>query len=162
MAVESTNGLGTFARYGAPVTEQGLLGAGGVKSYGTVHEVVAYIDSSDFGADETYATQLVIPAGAIPIDAVFDVTTAVTQTGGTTSLTLYVGTDGSEATNGFSITEAATTLATTTAVDSSGAGTWAAALAADTTVGVALVAGGGTITSVDGGKAKVVVRYHKI
>lgn len=162
MTVESNSGLGTNSRYGAPVTEQGVLGGGKAKTYGNYYEAVVYLDSSDFGTDETYSTNLSLPAGAIPVEAIFDLTTAITQTGGTTSLTLYVGTDGSESTNGFSITEAATTLAAVTSVDTSGAGTWASALAADTDVGVALVAGGGTITSVDGGKCKIVIRYRKI
>jgi hypothetical protein len=162
MSYEDTAGLNVFTHYGPRETEDGVLGGGELPGKGSIQEVVVYVKDTDFGSDETFDTQRSLPAGAIPIDATFDVEEAITQTGGTTSLTLNVGTNGSEGTNGFSISDAATSISTTTEVDSSGAGTWAAALAAETAIGVSLVAGGGTITSVDGGKVKIVIRYRKI
>lgn len=162
MTIENTAGIGVNNHYGPRELQDGLLGGGKLPLHGSIDEMVIYVKHTDFGSDETFDTQFTLPAGAMPIDATFEVTEAITQTGGTTSLTLYVGTNGSESTNGFSISDAATSIATTSEVDSSAAGTWAAALAADTVVGVSLVAGGGTITSVDAGEAKIVVRYRKV
>lgn len=151
-----------YNHYGTRGTQDGVVSGGELPSTGAFREAVIYVTAADFGTDETFDTQLSLPAGAIPEEAIFEVTEAFSQTGGTTSLTLNVGTNGSEDTNGFSISDAATSIAVVTEVDSSAAGTWAAALAADTAVGVSLVAGGGTITSVDGGAAKVIIRYRKV
>lgn len=162
MSFEDSAGLGVFNHFGPRYTQEGVLSGGKLPVQGSIDEMVIYVRAEDFGTDETFDTQFTLPAGSIPVDAIFEVTEAFTQTGGTTSLTLNVGTNGTEGTDGFSISDAATSLATTTEVDASGAGTWAAALAADTAVGVSLVAGGGTITSVDAGEAKIVVRYRKV
>lgn len=159
---ENSAGLGVYNHYGPRGTQDGVLSGGKLPAHGSVEEMVIYITADDFGTGTTFDTQFTLPAGSIPLDAIFEVTTAITQTGGTTSTTLHVGTNGSEATNGFSISDAATSLAVITERDSSGAGTWAAALAADTVVGVAVVEGGGTITSIDGGEVKVTVRYFKV
>lgn len=152
-----------YNHYGPRGTQDGVVSGGELHGVGGAYfEKVVYVTADDFGTDETFDTQLTLPAGAIPVEAVFEVTEAFTQTGGTTSLTLNVGTNGSEGTNGFSISDAATSLAITTEKDTSGAGTWAAALASDTAVGVSLVAGGGTITSVNAGAAKIIIRYNKV
>lgn len=162
MGYENTAGIGVYNHYGPRGTQDGLLSGGKLPVHGSIEELVVYVTADDFGTDETFDTQLTIPAGSVPVDALFEVTTNITQTGGTTSLALYVGTAGSESTNGFSISDAATSITAVTELDASAAGTWAAALAADTTIGIALVAGGGTITSVDGGAAKIIVRYRKV
>jgi hypothetical protein len=163
MSFENSAGLGVNNSYGIRGTQDGIVGGGKLPVSGSIDEMVVYITAADFGADETFDTRFTLPAGSVPLDALFEVTEAFTQTGGTTSLTLNVGTNGSEATNGFTITDAATSIAVVTELDAVGDGTWAnLALAADTAVGVSLVAGGGTITSVDGGAAKVVIRYRKV
>jgi len=159
---EGNTGLGVFNHYGPRGTQDGVVGGGKLPVHGNIDEMVVYVNSADFGTDETFDTQFTLPSGAIPVSAIFEVTEDFTQTGGTTSLTLNVGTSGSEGTNGYSISDAATTLSAVTELDSAAAGTWASALAADTLVGVSLVAGGGTITAVTGGEAKVVVRYYKV
>lgn len=159
---ENSAGIGVLNHYGPRGTEDGLLSGGALPVHGSINEITFYVRAEDFTAGvTTFDTQFTLPAGSIPIDALFDVETAITQTGGTTSTTLNVGTNGSEATNGFSIADAATSISTTTEYDSAGAGTWAAALAADTVVGVSITEGGGTITSIDGGKVKVTLRYAK-
>jgi hypothetical protein len=156
MAVESTNGLGTFARYGAPVTQEGLLSGGQVKAYGSVHEAVVYINGDDFTSG-AFNTQLTIPAGAVIREVVAEVT-EVFALGGTTP-TINVGTDTSEGTNyGIELSEAqAEALGR---YDGTPAGTWASPLAADTVVGVAL--DGTTPTVTAAGACKVVIRYSKI
>lgn len=163
MSYENTAGLGVLNHFGQRTLQDGVMGGGKLPVHGSIDEFVVYIRAEDFGSDETFDTQFTLPAGSIPLDAVFEVTEAITQTGGTTSLTLNVGTNGSEGTNGFTITDAATSIAVVTELDAAGDGTWAGvALAADTLVGVSLVAGGGTITSVDGGECKVTIRYRKV
>ncbi len=162
MSFENSAGIGVFNHYGQRGTQDGVVGGGKLPVHGNIDELVVYVKADDFGSDFTYDTQFTLPAGALPVDAMFEVTTAITQTGGTTSLTLNVGTNGSEGTNGFTITDAATSIAVVTELDAAGDGTWAAPLAADTLVGVSLVAGGGTITSVDSGEVKVVIRYRKV
>ena len=163
MSFENTAGLGVNNHFGQRGLQDGIVGGGRLPVHGSIDEVVVYVKHSDFGTDETFDTRFTMPAGAVPLDALFEVTEAFTQTGGTTSLTLNVGTNGSEGTNGFTITDAATSIAIVTELDAAGDGTWAnLALAADTLVGVSLVAGGGTITSVDAGEAKVTIRYRKV
>ena len=71
---------------------------------------------------------------------------------------INIGTDTSESTNGFAIADPETAEVT---VDTSGAGTWAAALAADTLVGVSVTGTTAGITA-GSGAAKVVVKYRKI
>lgn len=80
---------------------------------------------------------------------------------GGTSPTIEVGTEGSEATNGVTITEAQAEAAGVYDVTSALAGTWSSgALAAATTVGVAL--GGTSPTVTTAGTVRVVVRYISI
>jgi hypothetical protein len=81
---------------------------------------------------------------------------------GTETLAVEVGTDGSEATNGFTITEAQ--IEGTASVNLTGAlsGTWdaEATLAADTTVGIAL-SGTDPVLS-DAGKARITIVYDRV
>ena len=157
-----------FNRYGTVETQAGLASGGELHGTGgSVSEAVIYVDHTDFTVAAgvgSFATRYILPIGSIPREAWFEVTEAFTQTGGTTSTTLNVGTSGSAATNGFSISDAATSLAVVTGeVDTSGAGTWAsnAPLAAATTIGVSVTTGGGTMTAIGAGKAKIIVRYTK-
>jgi len=168
MSYENSAGLGVNNHYGVRDTQDGIVGGGKLESSGSVVEAVVYVKAADFtvaAGVASFDTQLSLPAGAVPLDCLFDVSTAFTQTGGTTSTTLNVGTSGSAGTNGFTVTEAATSLAAVVEVDAAGDGTWAGtnpvSTSAATTVGVDIVAGGGTITSIDGGDAKIVIRYRK-
>ncbi|NOQ73238.1 MAG: hypothetical protein GQ574_14620 [Crocinitomix sp.] len=76
--------------------------------------------------------------------------------GGTTPV-IDIGTESTEATNGFTITEAQAEAVGMYDLTSALAGTWAAGLAADTTVGLLL--GGTSPTVTSAGKAKIVIRY---
>lgn len=159
--------------YGPRDTEDGVVGGGSLPGEGAYHEAVFYVRDTDFTISSgagLFNTEYTIPAGSIPVEAYFEVTEAFAQTGGTTSTTLHVGTsDGveppTEATitsNGFNTTDASTGIPTVKELDTSGDGTWGSALAADTPVAVAIVSGGGAITAVSAGRAKVVVRYIKV
>lgn len=137
MAKENTAGLGVYNVYGPRETAEGR--SGNIPTSGVVKEL-----ELDFRGDSIGIVSATIPAGAKILDCYANVTEVF---GGLTDLD--VGTDGTEGTNGVDLDPTATGYA-----DLTPAGTWAAVLAADTTVGVA-----GTGTSDGSGQAKVVVRY---
>lgn len=160
----------SFNRYGVVETQAGLVSGGELHgSGGSVGEAVIYVDHTDFtvsGGIGRFSSRYILPVGTIPREAWFEVTEAFTQTGGTTSTTLSVGTAASAETNGFSISDAATSIAVVTGeLDTSAAGTWNSppltGNEASRTIGCALTVGGGTMTAVTAGKAKIIVRYTK-
>lgn len=156
MPIENTSGLGVFNSYGPRGKQDGLLSGGQVQTSGTEYEAVVYIKGDDFNGGTSFNTQLTLPAGAFPIEAVFDVEEVFTL--GNADNVFNIGTDTSESTNGFTIANPDTASVT---VDTSGAGTWGAALAADTAVGVSVT---GTTAAVTAGSgiAKVIIKYRKI
>ena len=129
---------------------------GVVKTEGSMNEAVFTFDGSN-ASDGAFdlATAFQLPAGAVVEDVYVKVTEAFAL-GGTTP-TILLGTNGSEVTNGFVVSEAQAEATGSYDVTSTLTGTWAAPLAAATTVGIAL--GGTSPTSTSAGKAKVVVRY---
>lgn len=146
MAKESTSGLGVYNVYGPRKTDEGR--AGKINTSGVVHELEV-----SFRGDSYSTVTATIPAGAKVLDGYAKVD-EVFVLGGTTP-TINVGTSGSAATNGVSISEAqAEALGS---YDLTPAGTWAAVLAANTTVAVEL--GGTSPTITDAGEIKVVIRY---
>lgn len=104
------------------------------------------------------AKQFVLPAGAIIKDVIVDIEKAFSLTG--TTPTILIGTDGSEVTNGFVITEAQAEGTSSLNLTSTLTGTWdnEVPLAANTTVGIAL---GGTtpVMARNNGKARVTILY---
>ena len=157
MTIENTAGIGVNNRYGPVDTQEGVLSGGVLRTAGKVNDLVIYIRGEDF-ASGSFDTQFTLPAGSIFIDAAAEVTEAFAL-GGTTP-TINVGTNTTEGTNyGIELSEAQAE-ATGTYYNATGAGTWAAPLAADTAVGVALDGTTPTVTSA--GEAKVVIRYQKI
>lgn len=148
MSKENSAGLGVNNHYGARSLTDGAAGV--FKTEGLYNELVIELNGENINND---VISTMIRSGAKAIEAVVEVKEAFTLTG--TTPTLEVGTDGSEATNGFSISEAQLEAEGTYVITSFN-GTWANALAADTTVSVAL---GGTTPTVSGGKARIVVRY---
>lgn len=156
MSIEQTNGLGVNTHYGPRDTQDGVLSGGEVYKHGTITEAVVYIRGDDFAGGTSFNTELKVPAGAVPIDAQFDVEEAFTL--GNADNVFNIGTDGSESTNGVSI---ANPDATGVTLDETPAGTWAAALAAETSVGVSVTGTAAAVTA-GIGKAKVVIRYRKI
>ena len=128
---------------------------GVIRTSGAMNELTLDIDGEMVG-DAAYALVVPkIPAGAIIEDVYVEVTEAFVL-GGTTPA-IEVGTEGSEATNGVTITEAQAEAVGTYDVTSALAGTWAAGLAAETTLGLALSGTSPTVT--DAGKMRVVIRY---
>lgn len=143
--------------YGKRGTEDGVVSGGEVHGQGgSTFEKVVYITGDDFNSGTSFNTQLSIPAGAIPIEAVFEVTEVFTL--GNADNVFNIGTDTSESTNGFALAQPDALGATK---DTTGAGTWAAALAADTSVGVSVTGTTAGVTA-GSGKAKVIIRYTKV
>ena len=136
-----------------------LGGATGVlKTEGTDNELTLYVTGEIING--SFLPQVDIPAGAVITKAVAHVTEAFVLTG--TGPIIAVGTDGSEATNGASLTEAQAEATGYYDITASLAGTWdaEAAFASDTRVGVAL--GGTTPAVTDAGRAVIVVTYANV
>ncbi len=129
---------------------------GVAKTEGFVQELTLYVDGDMVSAGAYALLAPTIPAKAIIEDVYMNVTEAFVL-GGTTPV-IDVGTEGSEATNGFTITEAQAEAVGMYDLTGALAGTWAAGLAAETTVGL-LLGGGGSNTVTSAGKAKIVIRY---
>lgn len=158
MSYESTSGLGTKNHYGPRASQDGLASGGEIHGGGAVREAVVYIKGIDFGTGTAFNTELTLPAGSKFIESYVEITEAFAL-GGTTP-TINVGTDTSEATNFALELSEAQAEAVGEVYNATGAGTFAAPLAAATLIGVALDGTSPTVTSA--GKAKVVIRYIKI
>lgn len=146
-----------YTHYGPRgVQDSTVLSGGEVHGDGVVKELVIYLNGDDFGGTATaVATSYTLPAGAVVKEATMEVTSAITM--GNADNDIVIGTSGSEATNGVDFDN--TTGAVGTYSQDAINGTWAAPLAADTVVSFDV---SGTSASMDGGQAKVVIRYTKI
>lgn len=142
-------------QYGARKVEKAL---GVVKTAGGLNQYTVDIVGSSV-ADGLEVAEVIIPAGSLLVSAYVEVTEAFVL-GGTTP-TLLVGTNGSEATNGVVVSEAIAEAVGTEDIFATAAGTWAASLAADTIIGVAL-GGAASPTVTDAGKARLVVNFTAI
>ena len=131
---------------------------GVVKTEGVMNELSIEFTGSELSSAAYDLLAPKLPAGAI-IEDVHMYTKEAFVIGGTTP-TGEVGTEGSEATNGFTITEAQLETVGWYDLTSALSGTWAAPLAASTTVGLAMA--GTSPTSTAAGKAEVVIRYSKL
>ena len=147
MTFEANTGLNVSNYYGPRGVEDHNMESR-IRTAGATNEMVLFVD-----ADNYTTLTGTIPAGAIVIEAFASVTTAFAFTGGTTPA-MDIGTDTSEGTNGTGLDLTATGTEAGTL-----AGTWTAPLAAETTVGIAT---SGTPTTVDAGRAKVVIRYQVV
>jgi hypothetical protein len=125
---------------------------------GAIKELVIDFDGTIVGDGAYPLLAPTLPAGAI-IEDVYLVVTEAFVLGGTTPV-IDIGTEGTEATNGFTITEAQAEATGTYDLTSALSGTWAAGLAAATTVGILL--GGGTPSVTSAGKARAVIRYVQV
>lgn len=161
MAVEVDATRGVRNIYGQ--REKGYA-VGVIKTEGVSNELTVDVTGSmldDIIDGKEVIASVVIPAGSILTAAYYE-TTEVFTLGGTTPA-LEIGTDGSEATNGVTVTEAQLEAVGADDITAALAGTWAAgaALAADTTVGIAV--SGTSPTSVRGsGIARVTIVYKKL
>jgi len=156
MTIENSAGIGVKNHYGPRGKQDGVLSGGAVQTSGVEFEAVVYITGDDFNGTTSFDTELTLPAGAFPVEAIFDVEEAFTL--GNADNVFNIGTNGSESTNGFAI---ANPDAAGVTKDTSGAGTFAAALAASTAIGVSVTGTSAGVTA-GSGKAKVVIRYQKV
>lgn len=153
MGFESNTGLGVSNHYGP--RENGP-GAGVVGTQGREVEFSVDLTEDVVTNGGPLLVDFTIPAGAV-IESVYLVVTEAFDLGGTTP-TILVGTDTTEVTNGFVVSEVQAEALGTYDVTATLTGTWAAPLAAATVVGIVL--GGTTPTVVaDTGKAKAIVKY---
>lgn len=132
---------------------------GHIKTEGAKYELVIDLDGTMVGNGAFPLLAPKLPAGALITDVFADVSEAFVL-GGTTPV-VDVGTEGSEATNGFTFTEANLENTGTKSVTAALSGTWAAGLAAETTIGV-LLGGGGANTVTSAGKVRIVIEYVKV
>lgn len=131
---------------------------GNIKTEGSMNELTLDVDGTMVGNAAYTLVVPKLPAGAIIEDVYAEVSEAFVL-GGTTPA-IEIGTEGSEATNGFTITEAQAEAAASYDLTSALSGTWAAPLAAETTLGLALSGTSPTVTSA--GKVRVVIRYWAV
>ena len=125
---------------------------------GVWRDLVIDLDGAMLSAGEFPLEAPVLPAGALINEVILEVSEAFVLGG--TSPALEVGTDGSEATNGVTASEAQLEAVGGYNLTSALSGTWdEVGLAAETTVGLAL--SGTSPTSTSAGKARLTVRYHK-
>lgn len=129
---------------------------GVAKTEGLNNQLTLNINGTDVG-NEAFALELApfLPAGA-DITKVYAQVTEAFVLGGTSPV-IEIGTEGSEATNGFTITEAQAEATGLYDLTSALSGTWASPLAASTTIGIDLAGTSPTVTSA--GKIKIVVYY---
>lgn len=131
---------------------------GTVYTAGNVRELSLDIDGDMVGNAAFALLAPTLPAGAVIKEAYVEVSEAFVL-GGTTPV-INVGTEGSESTNGVDVSEAQAEAVGTYDITSTLAGTWAAPLAAATTVGISLSGTSPTVT--DAGKMRMVLRYVQI
>ena len=156
MSKEASSGLGSGvrSRFGPVSVPDGAAGV--VRTAGGMNQVVLEFSGADINNDDFQ--KAVVPAGSLLVSAYAEIE-EVFALGGTTP-TIDIGTDGSEATNNVDITEAQGEAVGTYDILGTPGGTWAAGLAADTTVSIAL--GGTTPTVTSAGKARVVLEFVKV
>lgn len=151
MAYLNEAGLGVHNSYGPRRTR---APKGGISTEGSINELTVDVWGSSFADNVGEINTVILPKGAIVVDAYAKVSEAFSLSG--TTPTIAIGTEGSEATNGVKLSKAQ--AESVGALKLTPAGTWANALNADTEVSFAL---GGTSPKVDAskGKARVTIRY---
>jgi len=153
----STNIVTTVSNHYGQREVKGSTGV--MNTSGAMNELVIDLDASMVTATAFPLLAPKLPAGAIIEDVYMEVTEAFVVSG--TTPAIEIGTETSEATNGFTITEAQAEALGTYDLTSALSGTWAAGLAAETTLGIAMSGSGGpAVTSV--GKARLVIRYARV
>ena len=152
---QSTNVTTNVSNHYGPRKSEGAIGE--VKTEGVVRELSIEFTGETVSAAAFDLLAPKLPAGSHIEDVYLKVSEAFVL-GGTTPA-IEIGTEGSEETNGVTITEAQAEATGTYDITAALAGTWASPLAAETTVGIAL--SGTTPTVTTAGKAEVVIRYTK-
>lgn len=133
---------------------------GVLKVEGMEEELVIDFDGGSFNDGLVGVRPFVLPAGAVIRDVYIDVEEAFVASG--TTPALRVGTAGSEATNGFTVSEAQLESTASYNLTSTLAGTWdaEAPLAANTTIGFVL--SGTTPALTRAGKARITIQFYRI
>lgn len=169
-----------MARYQTPFGNNVLTGAGGNVN-GVVHNNFGPRDAgSTVGVNKVEGMKeeliidltpelindgqlipFVLPAGAVIKDVYMDVEESFTITG--TGVGVEVGTQGSEATNGFSITEAQLEATASVNLTTALSGTWdgEVPLAANTIVNI-IASGTTPVVAVGSGKARITILFDRI
>jgi len=156
MVIESTTGRNVKNHFGPRLANEPSMGRG--LSNNVTKELHINFKGSDVIANVLdILDEQVLPAGALVRRVVVDIK-EVFVIGGTAPI-LSIGTEGSEATNGFDITEAQLEAAATVIISSFN-GTWAATFAADTSIGTLL--GGTSPTITAAGVAAIVIEYDLV
>lgn len=157
MGYENTSGLNVRTFYGPMSQTEGTEGS--IRTEGAVQELALVVTGSHAvsGGSTFDATLAYLPAGAKVIEVYVNVQEVFAVSGGVDE-EINIGTQGSEATNGFDIVEASLEATGIYAITSFN-GTWQAQLAANTQIGMA-VSGSGTFTTA--GKARIVIRYVQL
>lgn len=155
MSFESLTGLGVNSFYGPRTALEGM--GGHLVTEGAKKQAVLEFSGKNIN-DGVMDSIVTLPANCLVIAAYVDVN-VVAALGGTTP-TILVGTNGSEVTNGFVISEAQGEAAGVYDVTGTLTGTFAAGLLADTAVSVTL--GGTTPTISDAGHYKVIIEYVQV
>ena len=150
------NVTSTVSNHYGPRDTDGSTGV--VKTEGSNNELSFWVDGADIGNAGYKLIAPALPAGATIHQVMIQITEAFVM-GGTTPA-IEIGTETSEATNGFTISEAVGEVAATVDLTAALSGTWAAPLAAATTIGLAL--SGTTPTITDAGKMKVIIYYKDV
>lgn len=129
------------------------------KIEGMKEELVIDFDGEYFNAGLTGVRPFVLPAGAVIKDVFIDVEDVFVVTGTTPSL--KVGTATTEATNGFTVSEAQLESTGSYNLTSTLAGTWdnEVPLAANTIIGFALA--GTTPAVTNAGKARITIHFYR-
>ena len=147
---------------GAPHNFFGARDDGGtvgvLKVEGAIEQLVLILEGSTFNDLLEPLTPTYLPAGAIIRDVYIDVEDVFTLTG--TNPTILIGTDTTEVTNGFVISEAVAEATSTARLTSTLTGTWAVntPLAARTKIGFA-IGGSNSPAVARSGKARVTIEY---
>lgn len=131
-----------------------------INTEGAQNEVVIDLDAEMVAAAGYPLMAPILPAGS-RVTKVFMEVSEVFALGGTTPA-IEIGTEGSEATNGFTITEAQAEALGVYDLTAALSGTWSATtgLLAATTLGIALSGTSPTVTAA--GKARLVIQYFRV
>lgn len=138
--------------YGPRTAREGI--AGHMNTAGAVQELSIVFTGTNIN-DGIMDSVAILPAGSKVLKAYVETAEVSAMTG--TTPTILIGTNGSEVTNGFVVSEAQGEAVGTYDVSGTLTGTWALRLAANTSVSVTL--GGTTPAITDAGKYVVVIQY---
>jgi len=142
-----------------PIQPGGAIGVNKVE--GIKEELVIEFTGLNFNDEPDGLVPFVLPGGAVIKSVYIDVEEVFVVTG--TTPTLLVGTNGTEVTNGFVVSEAILEATGSANLTATLAGTWdnEVPLAANTTIGFA-VGGTGSPAIARSGKARITVLFERI